>query len=386
MLNGARQVGKTTLAKQVAEKNSYHSLDDPQKVLFAREDPREFIRQNPGRMVIDEIQKAPELIPWIKMQVDEDLSPGRFLLTGSANVLTLPKVSESLAGRMGLLRLFPLTQGEIAATPPTFLDRLEKMDFPHTFSMPSRKDLLEIVLRGGYPQLITKTDDGRQLWYENYINSLLVKDLTDLFAIRKVELAHKLLLALAGWSSKVIILREIGSALGVAYETLQNYIGYLQSLYIIDLLPPWTRTDYGRIQQREKIFISDTGLMAAILNLKANIIYGDSDRVGKFVETFVFNELSAQIGLQKHHFRLYHYRDHSQREIDFIIECPGGLVMGIEVKAGSNVCASDFQHLKWFAKEGCQGRPFGGIVLYGGTTRISMGENLIAIPIAALWL
>jgi predicted AAA+ superfamily ATPase len=360
-------------------------LDDEETLKFARADPKSFLKQENRLVIIDEIQKAPWLLPHIKMIVDEDRRKGQFLLTGSADIQALPETTESLAGRVAHVRLCPLTQGEILGIMPTFLNRLDTMDFPNNFLPTLRKDLLKFAFRGGFPEVVCGSANYANMWHLNYINSLILKDLTDLTEVRKSGVVRKLLQVLAGWSSKPITLKEIGSSLEASKETLQNYIGYLRMLYIIEELAPWTYTDYEYVRRKDKIFMGDSGLMTSLLGWDLDAVITDSDRMGKLIETFIFNELFAQIHMQKNIFGIYHYRDREQREIDFIIEQAEGILVGIEVKSGSNVAPDDFNHLKWFEENCAKGRQFRGIVLYNGVNRFNLGKRFAAIPLSALW-
>lgn len=386
VLEGARQVGKTTLAKLISKHwdATYRTLDDEKLLDLAKSDARSFLLHDKQLMIIDEIQKAPNLIPAIKMVVDENHSCGQFLLTGSANIQTLPTVRESLAGRVCHIRLCPLTQGEILGKVPTFFDRLSRWNFKANWEEMSRRKLLEIAFRGGFPEAINKPLAKRRRWHIDYVRALVEHDLVKLVNIRKHDVLSKLLNIFASWSSKPLNFSEIASSLETSSTTLREYALLLQMMYIVDFVPPWANTDCGRARKKDKFFMADPGLMASLLRWNVEQTYLNSEHVGKLVETLVFNELKAQIFATGNEYAIYHYRDHDQREIDFILERYDGELIAIEVKAGSNICQDDFKHLKWFRENIAKKRPFQGIVLYNGTLAYQMG-GLKAVPIGALW-
>lgn len=379
-------MGKTTLAREIAGNiAAYRTLDDAKMLQIAKSDPNAFVRTDKPLTIIDEIQRAPELLSAIKMVVDENTRYGQFLITGSANIQTLPTVSESLAGRVQHIELFPMTQGEILAKQPSFISRAFELKFSHTEGELLRKDLLKIALRGGFPETINLPDDDREKWHISYANALITRDLRDFANIRRHDILLKLLEILASWSSKFIDLSSLASNFAISANTFRGYINFLQMMYIVNTLPAWTWTDYARISKRDKFFIADSGLMASLLHWNVNSIEMDSDRVGKLIETMVFNELYAQIAAHNPMIRLYHYRDHDKHEIDFIAENANGDLLGIEVKAGTNVSKDDLKHLEWFREKISNDRTFNGIVLYNGVLSYKIAEGLFAVPIQLLW-
>jgi predicted AAA+ superfamily ATPase len=391
IIGGARQVGKTTLAHSIAEsgqyasRSAYYTLDDEETLGAAKSDYNAFLA-NDGRLtIIDEIQRLPQLLPAIKITVDRSKAKGQFLLTGSANIQTLPTVKESLAGRVRHVRLCPLTQGEILGRPPRFLERMFGHNFSHADGELHRKDLIALAFRGGYPEALELSDDDRRQWHRDYLRALLDRDLGDITHIRRRDAVDKLVNVLASWSSKFFSSVAIASSIGVNRQTLDSYANALEMLFIVDRLPPWTDTDYKRAGRSDKFFFTDTGLMASLLNWNCDRVAMDSDRFGKLVETFVYNELKAQIFAWDGKFRLYYYRDRDGHEVDFIVERQDGSLLGIEVKGGSNVGKDDFKHLKWFAEKMAKWRPFSGIVISNGKMSYSMGENMQVVPVQALW-
>jgi len=394
VLSGSRQCGKTTLTHSLGINNDiYRTLDNKEFLESAKDDPLGFIRHQDTLMVIDEIQKAPELLSAIKMDVDQNQSYGRFLLTGSANIRSLPRATESLAGRVQNIRLRPLALGEIYASSPLFLENAFQEKF-HTFSsakencpLYSKNDYIELALKGGYPEVLRLASfRDMQKWHRDYVNALIERDLRDIINIRRKDSMVKLLECLAAWSSKFIDLSQIGADLSIQRPTIEAYINALETLYLVERLPSWTKTDYGRVGRKDKLFMSDTGLMSSILHWSMEKIQFNGDMNGKLIETFVFNQLSSIIDAQDQTYQLYHYRDRLNREIDFLVENENGDYLGIEVKAGTSISAESFKHLKWFRDTLSTNNRFIGIILYTGETVLRFGEGMWAVPISALWV
>lgn len=388
LLCGARQCGKTTLAKEIASSNDtlYRTLDDLAIRQFALNDPHGFVKHINKMFIIDEVQRAPDLLSAIKLVVDENTKPGQYLLTGSANIQSLPSVQESLAGRIRKVRLRPLTQGELVDAHPLFLENAFKQKFivPRK-GIYDRNTILNIAFRGGFPEAIKLRPNERRQWHKDYIAALLERDLNDIAHINRLDAMRKLISILAAWSSKFMDISSIGTGLAIRRPTIETYINALEALYIIETIQPWTRTDYERVGKQSKLFMTDSGLMASILRWNIDQVELDSDRSGKLIETFVFNEIAAQVDTNTNQYELFHYRDREKREIDFIIENEDQALLGIEVKSGSAISKADFKHLKWFKDNIAKNRPFIGIVLYTGEQVGAMGDNLWAVPFGCLW-
>lgn len=389
ILEGARQCGKTTLAKQLAAADTiYRTLDDVTLLAAAQADPRGFIAHDKNLMIIDEIQRAPILLQALKQDVDVNQKFGRFLLTGSANIQSLANVSESLAGRVRKIRLRPLAQGEILASKPNFL----KQAFAENFKISKNRagktkdDYIKIALRGGYPEALRAKEKEAKRWYKDYLNALIERDLKDIINIKRHDSMHKLLEVLAAWSSKFMDISAIGSNLSLTRPTIESYINALEALYLIERVRPWSKTDYDRVSKQDKLFMTDTGLMSAILRWQFDKVCLDGEKNGKLIETFIFTELAAIIDSQEEEYQLFHYRDREQHEIDFIIENEGGDILGIEVKAGSVVNSDSFKHLKWFKEKMAKKQKFIGVVFYTGENIVSFGEGLWAVPIDVMWV
>ncbi|MCL2244080.1 MAG: ATP-binding protein [Treponema sp.] len=388
VVSGARQTGKTTLSRQVIDNlEEYRSLDDSFMLDYALSDPKGFIFNNTGTMVIDEIQKAPKLIPEIKLVVDKDKRPGQFLLTGSANILTLPTISDSLAGRVKYIRLRPLTVGEIMGKKPSFFSRAYEKDFPAIISGYNKEYIINLAFRGGYPEAVAIDNiQQRRVWHNDFINTILMRDLKDIANIRRQNDLQSLVGILASWSSKFMELSQITSALSINKVTLDSYINTLVSMYMYEKVLPWLKTDYERVGRRSKFYATDTGIMASSLGWNPKEVIMNNDRSGKLIETFVFQELAAQVDMD-YKYRLFQYRDRLDREIDFLIERDDGALLGIEVKAGHSVSKDDFKSQFWFQENIVKNNnPYIGIIVYSGDRTVPFAENMFAVPTAALWL
>ena len=387
IVSGARQTGKTTLTEQIKTAGfEYRSLDDTDLLNLALSDPRGFVKTSAKTLVIDEIQKAPKLIPEIKMVVDKNNRNGQYMLTGSVNLQTMPGSIESLAGRVKNIQLRPLTIGEILEKKPVFLEKAFNADFPVLIQGYDKMAIFDFAFRGGYPEAVRIKDSNERCeWHKDYIKTLIDFDLLDIANIRRKDALEELLPVLAAWSAKLMDMNAIGSSLSLTNITLNSYVNWLLSLYVFEKVSPWLKTDYERVGKKSKFYAADTGLMTSILNWKIDDVMLDVDRSGKLMETFVFQQLSAQISLESR-YSLFQYRDREKREIDFIVERDDGSVLGIEVKAGHNVSREDFAPQEWFRANIVKNKkPYTGIVLYSGDRTIMYSDNLLAVPIAALW-
>ncbi len=386
LLAGPRQCGKTTLVKHLDRENTeYRTLDDKISRELADVDPFRFIDHGKGMLIIDEVQKSPDLLPVIKMAVDEDTRPGQFLLTGSSNVRELPGVRESLAGRVAKIRLRTLTEGEIRSMGTGFLERAFDQDFRYPWNNYGRDELIEAASRGGYPEAIGLGERARRRWHLDYVEALIERDLGEIARIRNHDAMRELLRTLAAWSSRFVDLSAIGSGMSIQRATLESYVNMLDTLFLVERVPPWSDTDYGRVGKRRKIFMTDSGLIFSLLRWSVDQIRRDSDRSGKLLESFAFSELAPLVDAGGGQYELYHYRDREKREIDFVVTRDDGAMLGIEVKAAATAQRSDFKHLKWFRDRIAGRNPFVGIVLYSGKTAGSFGEGLWLVPFGAMW-
>lgn len=388
MLTGPRQCGKTTLVRKlVSDSNTYRTLDDLAVRQAAENDPHLFVGFAPkdGTLIIDEVQKVPDFLPAIKKVVDLGNRPGQFLITGSANILNLATVQESLAGRLGKIRLRPLSQGEIVGSNPFFLDQAFAQKFQRPTIKSSRNNLIEAIFQGGFPEAIRMEGKMRRNWHIDYVDALIEHDLNDITNIRHTEVMKDLVRVLAAWSSKFMDVSSIGSGLSVDRRTLASYISALQSFYIVEAVPAWRKTDYDRVGKQSKLFMADTGMMTALLGWRPSDFADDADKAGKAFETFVYCQLASEIDAATESYYLYQYRDHDKREIDFLIERDDRSLLAIEVKSGITVKKIDFKHITWFRENPAKKSSVTGIVLYAGSDILPFGENLWAVPIDCMW-
>ena len=386
LLTGPRQCGKTTLARELeSDQTEYCTLDDGTLREAAENDPQGFIKRSTNTLIIDEVQCVPSLLPAIKKAVDEDTRPGQYLLTGSANIQSIPTVRESLAGRIAKIRLRPLAQGEMQKIAPHFIESAFEQSFLTVRAHQDRDALLEIAFKGGFPEPMILQDRSRKRWHSDYIDAILERDLKEIAKIHRKNVIRELVNVLAAWSGKFMDLSAIGSGLSIQRQTLESYINALETLYLVERVYPWTKTDYARVGKQSRIFMADSGLMASLLKWKMDQVRLDSDRSGKLMETFAYNEIVAQVDAGDGRYELFHYRDREKREIDFLIEREDNALLGIEIKAGSAVDKNDFNHMKWFKNNLANGRPFIGVILYTGEFSASFGDNFWAIPFGLMW-
>lgn len=387
LLSGPRQCGKTTLARSLqSDDTDYLTLDDSTLEEAAKSDPQGFVKRRAKTLIIDEIQRVPSLLPAVKKVVDEDNSPGQYLLTGSANIQSLPNVQESLAGRVSKIRLRPLSQGEQRRKAPLFLERAFSGAFDVPYEPHDRDSILEMALTGGFPEVLRLQEASeRKTWHMDYIEALLERDLKDIARIQRKESMRELVQVLAAWSSKFMDISAIGTGLSIRRPTIESYLNALETLYLVERVRPWTKTDYGRVGKQAKLFITDCGLMASLLGWRMDQVRLDSDRSGKLIETFSFNELASQVETNSSLYQLYHYRDREKREIDFIIERDDGAILCVEIKAGSSINKSDFKHISWFRENLAENNSLTGVILYSGEHVASFGNNLWAVPFSSMW-
>lgn len=384
-LAGPRQAGKTTLVRQVAEEGlRYLTLDDELTLLSAREDPVGMIRSL-DRAVIDEIQRAPELLLAIKKSVDEDRRPGRFLLTGSANLMALPGVADSLAGRMETLRLLPLSQSEIEGRTQNWLDSVFAGRLPQPGSAARVDDLVGRVLRGGYPEaLLRSTAQRRMTWARQYLDAIVTRDVRDVAGIEKLEELPRFLRALAHTAGQMCNYTQIAGQVGFDAKTAAKYIGAFEQMYLLRRVDVWARNRLSRVVKTPKLQFLDSGLLAALLELTADEVARDRARFGNVLETFVFSELLKHATTADGDYRTMYYRDADKVEVDLVIENAAGYLVGVEVKASATIRQSDLRGLKKLA--GLAGASLKmGIVLYDGDEILPLGDRFWAAPLSTLW-
>ncbi|MDP9813111.1 putative AAA+ superfamily ATPase [Rhizobium tibeticum] len=386
LVAGPRQAGKTTLVQQFAGRNrSYITLDDAGALNAAKTDPVGFIR-GIDKAVIDEIQRAPELILAIKESVDRDDAPGRFLLTGSANLATIPAVADSLAGRMAVVPLLPFAQAEIRSTPGVFLDRLFAGETPVADEETIYGDgLMQTVLKGGYPEALRRpTSARRTAWLEDYTRLILDRDVRDIAKVDQLDRLPRLLDVLAEHAGQLVNHSSFGSALGLSSVTAQRYVSILERLFLIKQINPWSNNRLSRILKTPKLHFIDTGLLAAMRQDDEDILHQNKPRFGPLLESFVVSELMKLASWSDRRVSFSHYRTKDQDEVDVIIEDRRGRIIGIEVKASATVKSDDFRGLRQL--EAAVGERFvRGLVLHDHNRVTPFGEKLQAAPVSVLW-
>jgi len=387
LIHGPRQCGKTTLTQRVGRKLgfAYLSLDDDVSRAAAEADPMGFVADLPERVVLDEVQRVPSLFTALKVAVDRDRVPGRFLLTGSANVLFVPQLADSLAGRMEILRLFPFAQCEIEGRSPSFLAALFEGRFKAQPGERLGRKLAERVVAGGYPAaLVRKTPRRQAAWYRNYIETMVQRDVRSLARIASLDALPRLLALVAGQTSRLLNVSGLAGPFQLSRPTIRDYVTLLEQVFLIEELPPWHSNRLSRLVKKPKLHMADTGLAAALLGLDAAALYEDRETYGQLLETFVLQELRRLASGYEDDVRFHHFRAKDDYEVDVVLECAGRKLAGIEVKASSTVTAADFRGLrKLAAATGL--RLTAGVVLYDGQTSAGFGDNLYAVPIRALW-
>jgi len=387
LLNGARQTGKTTLAQEMATAPGvqYFTLDDAATLALAAGDPSGFIRNLAGPVVIDEIQKAPDLFPAVKLAVDKDRRPGRFLLTGSANVMTLPRLSESLAGRMEIIPLFPFSAGELLGKREGFVKRLFDGTVANSKSNFAKDHLAARLVRGGYPEAVQrKTDDRRAAWFASYISTILQRDVRDLSRVDGLHALPNLLKLLATRASGLLNLADVGRDAGLPHTTLTRYLALLETVFLVHRLPAWSPNLGKRLVKASKLHLVDTGLACHLIGTDARRLNEDRSLLGRILETFVVGEFRKQLSWTDPRTALCHFRTAAGSEVDVLLEKADGSVAGVEVKASATVGAADFVALQELREQ--LGKRFrAGVVLYTGDQLVPFGDKLWLVPLPALW-
>lgn len=385
LISGPRQSGKTTLATEIAaDEIPFFTLDEATVLAAANNDPVGFLR-GLDRAVIDEIQRAPDLLLAIKTEVDRDKTAGRFLLTGSANLMTVPRVADSLAGRMEVVKLLPLSQAEIMGAKSTLIDNAFKGLQPTLEQAVLGDDMIEIVLAGGYPEAITRKKWGRkQDWYQGYVDAIVQRDVRDVAHIEQLAIMPKLLSILAEHSGQLVNYSGMGGAVGLNHVTTQKYLGVFESLFIVHTLQPWFTNKLKRLTKSPKLHFLDSGLLAALRDISPEVVRKDKTSFGAILETFVFSELHKIATWSEQRCSFSHYRDKDKNEVDIVLENRRGEVVGIEVKSSATVSGDDFSGMQKLA-EACGDKFIQGLVLYDHDQVVPFAKNMFAAPLSSLW-
>lgn len=385
LVNGPRQCGKTTLVRSMFQnQRPYFTLDDDTTLASAKADPVGFVRQV-DTAILDEVQRAPELLRAIKGVVDDDRRPGRFLLTGSANILALPTVSDSLAGRMEVVTLLPLGQSEIQKASGNFLDRAFSGDIAPPKRSIIGQDLITLALTGGYPEMVARTDPRRRsAWAREYIRAIIERDVREIADVERLDQMPQLLRALAHHSGQLLNFAQLAGQVGLDDKTARRYIGLFENLFLVRRIEPWFRNPLKRLVKTPKLLFLDSGLMAALTGLSAERIAKDRALFGALLETFVANEILRLVTWSDVQPTIHHYRDKDQDEVDILLENDAGDMVGLEVKAAATVNAADFKGLRKVAV--ATGSAFkAGWVLYDGDKVLPFGDRFTAVPLSCLW-
>ncbi len=388
LLGGARQTGKSTLVQQLVDGGRsarYLTLDDAAVLSACRDDPQGFVDGLDEPVVLDEVQRAPELLLALKRAVDRKRTPGRFLLTGSANVLLLPQASDSLAGRMEVFTLWPLSQGELEGQQEGFVDALFSGALRHKGKGEARASTLERVLKGGYPEpLGLSSVRRRDAWFGSYLTALLQRDVRDLANVDGLTAFPRLLALLAARVGSVGNAAEISRSLQMPLTTLKRYLSLLEMTFLLQPLPAWSGNLSRRLVKAPKLFLGDTGLAAHLQGISSERLVNDPTLSGPLLENFVVSEIRKQVAWSETRPSLFHFRTHAGQEVDLVMEDRAGRLVGVEVKASSSVSGDDFKGLRSFG-EAVGKRFVGGVVLHLGQEAVPFGEKLHALPMTALW-
>jgi predicted AAA+ superfamily ATPase len=388
-IQGARQTGKSTLAKSLAGHgfpSKYLTLDDAVTLSAAQADPQGFVAGLDSPVIIDEVQRAPSLALAIKGAVDADRKPGHFLLTGSANVLLLPKVSESLTGRIEIHTLWPLSQGELEATPDNFIDALFKTKFSTAgIEAEDWNQTVSRMVQGGYPEMLQRqTEERRQAWFGSYITTILQRDVRDITNVRDLGDLPRLLALVASRASSLLDYADLARSLSIPQTTLKRYTGLLEATFMIQTLPAWSTNIGKRLVKAPKLLLTDTGLLVHLLGIDSSRLRSDRTLAGGVLENFVALELLKQRRWSKAQPNLFHFRTSNGDEVDLVLEDRAGNIVGVEIKASATIDASHFKGLKVLA-DATGDRFVRGVILYGGKEAVPFGKNLHALPLSALW-
>jgi predicted AAA+ superfamily ATPase len=389
LLNGARQTGKSTLAKSLLTSHGrrYLTLDDQATLAAAKSDPAGFISGLDGPVTLDEVQRAPELFLAIKAAVDRNREPGRFLLTGSANVLLLPDIADSLAGRMEVLSLWPLSSAEAVDSPG--YNRAEWLfDGPiKALAIPpcERGELTAALLCGGFPEALSrKSPRRRAAWFDSYLQAILQRDVRELANLEQLTEMPSLIQLLAARSASLLNFAELSRSSRLPQTTLKRYFSLLEMLFLVYRLPSWERNPGKRLVKAPKVFLPDCGLLAHLMNIPEERLIAGPGLPGGLVETYVLSELLKHLAFSTKGLTLWHYRTLSNIEVDFVLENRLGKLTGIEVKASGSVDSKDFKglrHLKETEPQAFQR----GIVLYSGREVVPFAADLFAVPLSMWW-
>ena len=386
-LNGARQAGKSTLMQELATQGysaDYLTLDDLNLLSYVRADPQNFVEGLRGPVVIDEVQRVPDLLIAIKRSVDRDRRPGRFLLTGSARVLQIPNLAETLAGRMEILTLWPFSEGELAGVEDNLIDHLFSSSFEPPRPSASRpRALPEAILAGGYPEVVERAPDRRPAWFRSYIQAVVEREVRDLANLTGLSDLPRILALLAARLGSLLNYTDVATGAAMPQTTIKRYLSLLETVFLFHPVPAWSTSRTSMLTKSPKVYLNDSGLAAYLLDLDSARLQHLPHLIGPLLENYVMAELEKQSTWSQARPSLFHFRTRAGQEVDFVLENRAGQVVGIEVKASGTLSPKDGQGMGKLA-EAAGPRFLRGIILYRGDTLFPIGPNLYAVPLAHL--
>ena len=387
LIHGPRQCGKTTLARMVGSTRGYRyvTFDDDVVRDAAEDDPLGFAAGLPERVILDEVQRAPSLFSALKLEIDRRRTPGRFLLTGSTHVLLVPRLSDSLVGRLETLRLHPLAQCELDQRGSGFLDALFSGEFPIERSERLGAQLPGRIVAGGYPAALTRPPGRRRAnWYHNHVDALVQHDVRDLASIRRLEILPRLLTGAASQTARMFNASDLAAPFEVTRPTIRDYTTLLERVFLLERLPAWHSNRLSRLVKRPKLHLCDTGIASALLGMDGPALAHDRALFGQLFETFVLQELRRQASWNDARMSFHHFRNKDGVEVDIVVERGAEGVAGVEVKASGTVRPADFRGLRKL--QAALGDGFaGGVVVYDGEATVPFGARLHAVPVRRLF-
>lgn len=387
LIHGPRQSGKTTLARAVGEPRGYRyvSFDDEAIRAAAGSDPIGFVDALAPKTILDEVQRVPEIFTSLKLAIDRHRSAGRFILTGSANVLFVPALADSLAGRMAILRLHPLAQCELEGGRPRFLETLFRGTFKTGIAKRLGRDLAERVAAGGYPAALARRAPARRrAWYRDYVETQIQRDVRDLSRIRSLDTLPKLLALAAAQTARLVNVAELAAPFELTRQTIHEHVTLLERVFLLERLPPWHTNRLSRLVKRPKLHFGDTGVACALLGFDATKLDADRAMLGSMLETFVLQELRRQASWRPEPLGFFHFRDRDDFEVDIVLEQGASAVAGVEVKAAATVSEADLRGLRKL-RDAAGTRFVAGVVLYDGSATVRFRDGLFAVPVRKLW-
>jgi predicted AAA+ superfamily ATPase len=387
LIHGPRQSGKTTLVRAVGEPCGYRyvSFDDEAIRIAAKGDPVGFVNGLPAKTILDEVQRVPEIFTSLKAVIDHRRTPGRFILTGSANVLFVPNLADSLAGRMGILRLHPLAQCEIENRRPRFIDTLFRGGFKTGIAERLGTALAERIATGGYPPALARRARARRrAWYRDYVETQIQRDVRNLTRIHSLDALPKLLALAAAQTSRLVNVADLSAPFELTRQTIHEYVTLLERVFLLERLPSWHTNRLSRLVKRSKLHMGDTGVACSLLGIDALGLDRDRQMLGALLETFVLQELRRQASWRPEPISFFHFRDRDDFEVDIVMEQGHSAVAGVEVKAAATVGEADFRGLRKL-RDAARERFVAGVVLYDGSACVDFRDGLFAVPVRRLW-